>query len=65
MIVTRTSLRNEVHKLAEEAFHRHLISGYGDGEYGDEYQIVLQGKPRHLRLQQARWLLRNLIQHSA
>lgn len=61
MTVTTTALRNEVHKLAEEAFHRNLISGYGDGEYGDEYQIVVQGKPRHLPLTHARLFLSNLI----
>jgi uncharacterized protein (DUF2249 family) len=64
MTITKTALRDEVHKLAEEAFHRNLISGYGDGEYGDEYQIVLDGKPRHLPLTQARSLLSNLISRS-
>lgn len=64
MAVTTTALRDEVHKLAEEAFHRNLISGYGDGEYGDEYQIVFQGKPRHLPLPQARLFLCNLIKQS-
>ncbi|MFB2977888.1 hypothetical protein [Microseira sp. BLCC-F43] len=64
MTVTTTALRDEVHKLAEEAFHRNLISGYGDGEYGDEYQIVFQGKPRHLPLTDARSFLSNLIRQS-
>lgn len=64
MTATTTALKNEVHQLAEEAFHRNLISGYGDGEYGDEYQIVFQGKPRHLPLTHARLFLRNLIGQS-
>jgi len=29
---TKASLRDELEKLAEEAFHRKLISGYGDGQ---------------------------------
>ncbi|QYO68711.1 hypothetical protein JVX88_28725 [Leptolyngbya sp. 7M] len=56
-------LRAEVEKLAAEAFHQHLISGYGDGESPDEYQIVLQGKPRHYSLEYAHSLLANLIEH--
>ena len=64
MTVTKTPLRDEVHQLAEKAFHLNLISGYGDGEYSDEYQIVYQGKPRHLPLHQARLFLRNLIKQS-
>jgi hypothetical protein len=55
-------LREEVHFLAEEAFHQHLISGYGDGEHPEEYQIVYQGKPRHLPLERARSFLVNLLQ---
>jgi hypothetical protein len=58
------ALRDEVNKLAEYAFHRHLISGYGDGEYAEEYQIVYQGKPRHLPLQKARSFLLRLMQRS-
>jgi len=46
--MAKASLRDELEKLAEEAFHRKLISGYGDGQYSDEYQIVFKGKPRHL-----------------
>lgn len=64
MAITTTAIRNEVHKLAEQAFHRNLISGYGDSEYSDEYQIVFQGKPRHLPLTHARLFLSNLIKHS-
>ncbi len=55
-------LRDEIHKLAENAFHRHLISGYGDSEYADKYQIVLQGKPRHLSLANAYSLLNHLLE---
>ena len=64
MTVTKTPLREEVHQLAEKAFHLNLISGYGDGEYSDEYQIVYQGKPRHLHLEKARSFLSKLIQKS-
>ena len=61
MNTTKTSLRNEVRQLAEEAFHLKLISGYGDGQDDDEYQIVCDGKPKHFPLERARLLLRNLI----
>lgn len=61
---TTAGLRNEVEKLAEQAFHRKLISGYGDGPYSSEYQIVLKGKPRHLPLERARAFLGNLIKQS-
>ena len=54
---SQTTLRQEVKNLAREAFKQHLISGYGDGEYGDKYQLVLQGKPRHFRLERARQIL--------
>lgn len=59
---TENQLREEVHALAEEAFHLHLISGYGDGEYDGEYQIVYKGKPRHLPLERAKAFLMNLMQ---
>lgn len=59
---TEDQLREEVHTLAEEAFHLHLISGYGDGEYEGEYQIVYKGKPRHLPLERAKAFLVNLLQ---
>ncbi len=55
------NIRNEVQMLAEEAFHRKLISGYGDGPDNNEYQIVFQGKPRHLPLEQARSFLTVLL----
>ena len=61
----KAALRNEVEKLAEEAFHRKLISGYGDGPNTNEYQIVFKGKPRHLPLEQARSFLGNLILSSS
>jgi hypothetical protein len=61
MNTTETALRDEVRQLAEEAFQRKLISGYGDGQYRDEYQIVTNGKPRHFPLERARSLLKNLI----
>jgi hypothetical protein len=57
-------LRGEVHRLAEGAFHQHLISGYGDSEYPDQFQIVYQGKPKHLPLQQAYMFLLRLVQRS-
>ncbi len=57
-------LRNEVHRLAERAFHRHLISGYGDSEDPDRFQIVYQGKPKHFPLQQAYAFLLRLVQRS-
>jgi hypothetical protein len=58
---TKPALIQEVENLAEEAFHRRLISGYGRGEYPNGYQIVYQGKPRHLSLEDALIFLRRLI----
>ncbi|QLE56475.1 hypothetical protein [Nostoc sp. TCL26-01] len=58
---TQASIRDEVRQLAEEAFHLKLISGHGDGPDTLEYQIVYQGKPRHLPLEQARLFLVNLL----
>lgn len=58
---TKTDLRDEVRELAEEAFQRKLISGYGDGQYSDEYQIVCDGRPKHFPLERARFILSNLI----
>jgi hypothetical protein len=58
---TQADLRDEVRQLAEEAFHLKLISGHGDGPDKEEYQIVYQGKPRHLPLEQARFFLMNLL----
>jgi len=43
MGLSDTAFRNEIHRLAEDAFYRHLISGYGNSEYEDKYQIVYQG----------------------
>lgn len=59
-----SALKHELDKLAEDAFHRHLISGYGDSEYADKYQIVVQGKPRHLPLENAHAYLNRLLQRS-
>lgn len=61
MMSTEAVLRNEVQHLAEEAFHRKLISGYGDGPDNHEYQIVFQGKPRHFALEEARSFLCELL----
>lgn len=61
---TQAALRDEVRELAEEAFHRKLISGYGDGQDINEYQIVYQGKPRHISLAEARLFLIDLIYRS-
>ncbi len=58
------ALREEIRELAEEAFHEKLISGHGDGADMNEYQIVYQGKPRHLPLEQARFFLTNLLYRS-
>ena len=58
---TKAALRNEVRYLAEEAFHRKLISGYGDGADSNEYQIVYQGKPRHFPLEDAHSFLVDLL----
>ncbi len=58
---TKAALRNEIRQLAEEAFHRKLISGYGDGADSDEFQILFEGKPRHLPLQEARSFLNGLL----
>ncbi|MBD2386323.1 hypothetical protein [Cylindrospermum sp. FACHB-282] len=60
----QVALRSEVRQLAEEAFQRKLISGHGDGPDNKEYQIVYQGKPRHLPLEQARFFLINLLYRS-
>jgi len=64
MNTTQDDLRNEVRELANEAFHRKLISGYGDGPDIKEYQIVYQGKPRHISLEQARLFLIDLLYRS-
>lgn len=58
----KIQLKTEVEQLAAEAFHQHLISGYGDGEYPGEYQIVLNGKPRHFPLEYAKSFLLQLVE---
>ncbi|NJL10646.1 MAG: hypothetical protein HC908_12080 [Calothrix sp. SM1_7_51] len=54
-------LNQEVLYLAESAFERKLISGYGDSSSNNEFQIVYQGKPRHLSLEEAHAFLVNLL----
>lgn len=56
------NLRDEVRHLAEEAFRRKLISGHGDGENVHEYQLVIEGKPRHYSLERAYTFLHDLIE---
>lgn len=64
-MITETSnqshLREKVRQLADRAFHRHLISGHGDGEYEDKYQIVIEGKPRHYPLNRVFYVLQSLL----
>ncbi|MCU0524817.1 MAG: hypothetical protein MUF72_08335 [Elainella sp. Prado103] len=61
-VLVNHQLKEEVAALAAAAFHQHLISGYGDGESPDEYQIVVQGKPKHFTLERARLFLAQLMQ---
>ncbi len=61
MSLETTNLRKKVHKLAEYAFRQHLISGYGDGEYPDKYQITYQGKTKHIPLKKAYSFLKKII----
>lgn len=56
-----TSLKAEVEELAEQAFHQRLISGYGNGEFPNKFQIVYEGKPRHFSLEHARLFLNELL----
>ena len=58
----KTQLKSQVEQLAAQAFHQHLISGYGDGEYPGEYQIVINGKPRHFPLEYAKSFLLELVE---
>lgn len=58
------AFREEIRQLAEEAFHKHLISGYGDGEDVNKYQIVIEGKPRHYSLEHTYSLLLDLLEQS-
>ena len=62
MATTKDELRAVVHQLAEQAFHQGLISGHGDGEFDQEYQLVLEGKPRHFSLEYARSFLEELLE---
>ena len=54
-------LRDEIRRLADEAFHRKLISGFGDGPDNNEFQVVIDGKPRHLPLDEARSVLNEML----
>jgi hypothetical protein len=58
---TSAVLKNKIEKLAEKAFRQHLISGYGDSEFPNQYQIVYQGKPRHFPLDHALAFLKTLM----
>ena len=58
---SKDALRNEVRELAEQAFQQQLISGYGDGEFADKFQIVYKGKTRHFPLEKARLYLTSLL----
>ncbi|PSB06261.1 hypothetical protein C7B76_29920 [filamentous cyanobacterium CCP2] len=60
--IAKSSLKREVEQLAEEAFHQRLISGYGDGEFPNQYQIVYRGKPRHFSFEKTLIFLKNLLQ---
>jgi hypothetical protein len=62
---TAIQLKAEVEKLAATAYFQHLISGYGYGENPDQYQIVIQGRPKHYLLEEARAVLAGLLTHSA
>jgi hypothetical protein len=61
MSSTKANLRDEVRHLADAAFRQKLISGHGDGEYSNKYQIIFQGRPRHYELEYARDFLKNLL----
>lgn len=62
MYPTTASLnKKDIEQLAKAAFYQHLISGYGDSEYPDKYQIIYKGKTRHFSLAQARFFLRQLL----
>jgi hypothetical protein len=61
----KENLREKLHELAQSAFEQRLISGHGDGENPNEYQITYQGKPRHLTLKQAYDFLTDLVRQRA
>ncbi|MBE9127165.1 MULTISPECIES: hypothetical protein [unclassified Coleofasciculus] len=61
---TKMSLEDEVRQLAEQAYHLHLISGYGEGPERGEYQLVCQGKPKHFSYEEARSLLKNMLKET-
>lgn len=64
MSTTAFQLKQEVEKLAAIAYFQHLISGYGNGEDPDSYQIVIQGKPKHYLLEEAYRVLVGLLTNS-
>ncbi len=54
-------LKSEVEALATLAYFRHLISGHGQGEHPDQYQIVIQGRPKHYLLEEAHSVLAQML----
>ena len=58
---TSAALKHKIETLADKAFRLHLISGYGDSEFPNRYQIVYQGKPRHFSLDHAFAFLKTLM----
>lgn len=56
-----SQLKSEVEQLAAIAYFQHLISGYGNGEHPDRYQIVIQGRPKHYLLEEAHSVLAHLL----
>lgn len=61
MLISETTFRDQVRQLAAAAFQHRLISGFGDGEYPDRYQIIYQGRPRILSLPDAHLFLSRLL----
>jgi hypothetical protein len=61
MSISASQVKQEVEKLASIAYFQHLISGYGNGEDPNSYQIVIQGKPRHYSLEEAYSVLVGLL----
>ncbi len=63
MSTPANQFKQDVEKLAAIAYFQHLISGYGNGEHPDYYQIVIQGKPKHYALEEAHRVLVGLLAH--
>jgi hypothetical protein len=55
-------LKSEVEQLAAIAYFQHLISGHGNGEHPDRYQIVIQGRPKHYLLEEAHAVLTQMLE---